>query len=518
MVLNASSRDEELARRSSQIRRFFRSTVANKAIVSQFLTDVEVELNRLQAEIYALQNKREQLKTTADLFESLLSPIHAMPLEILSTIFAFCCEKNVLSPSFLPPVVHLSMVCGRWRDVVQSTPSLWSSISIEFDAWSAQTHRLEPLTEQFMQFSKSSPLYLSLKFPFVTVDDLVPVRPALDAMVRNCERWDRLHLIYNQFLPVDAFAPIRGCLPALKYLCLNFIGSGQELFTASQLFDTCPSLRSLKLQRVPLESEDEDGSPHLPWNHIKKLHIHTAFSGDAFPILALCREVEHLKLTDVGGVSDGGEGYSGHIVTNSIKFLTVVGEAQDDLDDILRHATLKGLTSLDIAIEQSDPAIRLTWDGSHMRDFFLRSSCSLTSLRLHIPFTDRQALSVLQMVPTLKSLCIEEFSDKKGNLTITDAFLNDIAVNASLTSASATPILPKLNELKLKIHKDDINSHSLVKLLSSRCFPSNFCVDVECLQSVEIVVFKSKEHPEERSFDDLHCFGDAGMRLSITYL
>ncbi|KAF9255978.1 hypothetical protein L218DRAFT_937112 [Marasmius fiardii PR-910] len=496
----------ELIRRTTEIRRYFRSA-ANKSVISQFLADIEVEKNRIQAEMYTLKSKRDQLTTTANLYRSLLSPIHAMPSDILSTIFAFCCQENVLLPSSLPPVLRLSMVCGRWRDIALSTPSLWSSIGINLGAWSGKIHMLEHLTKQFMERSQQSPLHLSLVLHFKTVSDVAEAKHALDIIIQNCERWKDMSLDFEGLkFSFPSFASIHGRLPVLRSLSLTPPKGHTDLNVISRLFDTCPSLRALEFFTLP----DEFEPLHLPWNQLKLLRIHNSFINVASPLLTSCKSIERLEFTNVGGLSEGSEGFSDHSVTSSVKSLIISmteGETQHELDDILQHVTLKGLESLEISMEGPDPDVWSTWDGVHMHDFLRRSSCRLTSLRLHVPFTDRQTLSLLQMIPTL---CIEEYPEE-SNCIVTDDFLNRIVADTSLA-----PILPNLNQLKLKIHQQGVSYHSLLKMLSSRW---NGATDngVECLRSVEIIVFVGSEDLEETPFDGLCCFRDTGMRLSITY-
>ncbi|KAJ8083130.1 hypothetical protein PM082_008999 [Marasmius tenuissimus] len=43
--------ENDIASRSAQIRKFLRTTTSNKTIVSQFLHDVELEMQNYQAEI-----------------------------------------------------------------------------------------------------------------------------------------------------------------------------------------------------------------------------------------------------------------------------------------------------------------------------------------------------------------------------------------------------------------------------------------------------------------------------------
>ncbi|KAF9255266.1 hypothetical protein L218DRAFT_884536, partial [Marasmius fiardii PR-910] len=128
-----------------KIQKMFRSTISSseRSIISQFLNDAEKELkeyqteiNRLNATILSLENKRDRLRSRITNYRSLLSPIHRLPPEILTNILAYGCGATEhLVYMVLPSVVSFSMVCGRWRELALSTPSLWSNIAIDLESW-----------------------------------------------------------------------------------------------------------------------------------------------------------------------------------------------------------------------------------------------------------------------------------------------------------------------------------------------------------------------------------------------
>ncbi|KAJ7868299.1 hypothetical protein B0H13DRAFT_1511581, partial [Mycena leptocephala] len=56
-----------------------------------------------------------------------------LPPEILALIFIQCLPDHVF-PSLSTAPLLLCGICHRWREVVLSTPNLWSSISLYFAA------------------------------------------------------------------------------------------------------------------------------------------------------------------------------------------------------------------------------------------------------------------------------------------------------------------------------------------------------------------------------------------------
>ncbi|KAG7095865.1 hypothetical protein E1B28_006557 [Marasmius oreades] len=520
------TREENLTRQSAEIRKFFRITLPNKAVVSQYLKDAnkeleeyEAEINRLQTAIYAVESKRDRLKRTAGLYRSLLSPIHAIPSEILNLIFAFFCEENELNRSPLPAALRLTMVCGRWRDIVASTPSLWSSIFIDFNGLLPEDlYVLNLLTERFLKQSQPAPLRLKLHLS--EEDILAQALPSLNALVQNSHRWETLDLsIARHVFPFTLFDRICGRIPALRSLHLHEPGDGGtddwNGYPPLNCFNSCPSLQYLNIN----PSLFPPTKLPFPWDQIKTLRLELAYSESALPILSLCHGVEHLDVSEVGGGDI--EPYSDHIISDSIKSISITkATTQLDVDDIFKYTTLKHVLSLEIRGSHQPTGEWLRWDETMLHDFLLRSSCSITELTLHsLPIIDTQTLSLLHMMPSLRYLCLGEIPHptNRRNRIITRRFLDGLAVNASLSSPSSIPFLPHLTKLKFILHAAGISSRSLLQMLSSRWIPDPKHaaeLGVECLRSASIVVLTTADtKPLER----LQCFGHAGMNLTIIY-
>ncbi|KAL0570083.1 hypothetical protein V5O48_011877 [Marasmius crinis-equi] len=527
------SPESDLARRSAEIRKFFRTTTSDKATVSQFLHDVELEIaehqteiNKLKTTIYALEHKRNRLKRTAERYKALLAPIHAVPPEILATIFEFVCECNLVSRSKLPAAVRLSVVCGRWRDIVCSTPRLWSDVSIDFRSWTKDFHVLNELTERLVKKSGNCPLRLTLILPSDDFDgdqaERQGVHSALRCLVEHCERWESVALrLAPSHFPSSIFGSICGRLPLLTSLSLyRADGDPTNWSSTFNYFDNCPSLRSLRIH-PQLFSDEQQAS--LPWSQLKSLRILAAFNDEAFSMLSLCPAVEHLELCRVGDLESNVE-YSGHVASSDIKTLTITKACEQiEVDGVLQHTTLSGISSLVImgdsaCINKKDWP---TWNGAHLQSFLHRSSCNITSLHFrNLPITDAQMLSVLSMIPSIKSLCIEEFTEERKNRIVSKTFLEGFTVKASLDPSFSVPLVPSLDTLKLVVHAQGLESDSFLEALSSRWLPDRAEaaeMGVHCLCSVTIVVLEPDGVKENGQLDGLFCFKDAGMRLSITY-
>ncbi|KAJ8083156.1 hypothetical protein PM082_009025 [Marasmius tenuissimus] len=526
------NRESDLARRSTEIRKFFRSSVPDKVVVSQFLRDTESELDgyqaeihRLQTAIYAIESKRDRLRKTAELYKTLLSPIHAMPSEILTIIFKFCCETNVMEPWSLPATLRLTAVCGRWRDITLSTPSLWSSISIEFDDWITSFNILDQLMERYMSKSQNSPLTLALKIPHYAFDfdsddvDTAAARRVLNTLTRQCHRWRSISLVISPCtFPSSIFQPIRGHLPILKSLSLVRHGDLDSWKGVPfDFFDDCPSLSLLRIDDPFVLGDTE---VPLPRGQVRTLRITAPCSVHAFSLLSQYREVETLDLVSIGGEHESDGDYSDHVVASGVKSLRILDvSAQCDVDDALRHAPpLNNLSALTIAGQHFTTAFH--WTGVPVQDFVLRSGCTITYLHLQwLPIDDVRVLSLLTSLPALRSLCIVELAQQGRNRIVTRTLLDGLTVDAPMNAPSLMPVLPRLTEMKLVVDAQGLQSQTLLRMLSSRWLPDPVQateLGVDSLSFVAITVL-SNITPPERPLDCLRCFKDAGMKLVITY-
>jgi len=188
------------------------------------IRNCELEINKLKAAMVVLENKRNEMKKTANQLQSLLSPIHRLPPEMLSSIFMFCCEKNTFKPNRMPAVFKLSVVGRRWREIVISRPHLWESLSVPYWRWRRQQQSmLKNCTELFISQSKAFPLVVEIDFIESDDDELSPnldTFSTLPVLVLHSARWANPSLIgiTPSMLQHPTFQAVRDKLPLLHHL------------------------------------------------------------------------------------------------------------------------------------------------------------------------------------------------------------------------------------------------------------------------------------------------------------
>ena len=111
---------------------------ADAEAIQEDIADAKSELERLQDEIALamarvrqLKNQRQPIQSYIKLREAIFAPVRQLPTEILLEIFL------IASPSVSITAIagfpwKLGHVCRCWRDVVLSSPKLWSYIDLGF--------------------------------------------------------------------------------------------------------------------------------------------------------------------------------------------------------------------------------------------------------------------------------------------------------------------------------------------------------------------------------------------------
>ncbi|KAF8320387.1 hypothetical protein DL93DRAFT_2164007 [Clavulina sp. PMI_390] len=95
--------------------------------------------NQIGAFLRRLQSRRSTL------VHALQSPIYALPAEMLKSVFETVAREDTLVSSLHAAIV-LSHVCSAWRDIVLTTPNLWSAAKVSrTDALSEIVKRSRPL-------------------------------------------------------------------------------------------------------------------------------------------------------------------------------------------------------------------------------------------------------------------------------------------------------------------------------------------------------------------------------------
>ncbi|KAJ8075913.1 hypothetical protein PM082_021545 [Marasmius tenuissimus] len=358
--------------------------------------------------------------------------------------------------------MELSNVCGRWREVTRSASKLWSSISIHFKGWKGKFSALKKLVRLFLDRSQSQPLKLHLDFVGAYREQgSSALEPIFRALYKHAARWQFLSLDNPPFTFTFPMDDELG-LPALQRLKVSDAQPGIFL----SISENSPRLSTVEItdilgEDVPIDRPDQ----------IKTLIVRDSYLELAIQYLARFPALETLHMRRVS-FEDSEWDTAEHLSSNTITSFTPECCDQLSLDDTLHYLTLPHLTSLQVCGFGWTLDEWPTWKGGAVIDFLSRSSCSITSLK-NLPITDVQTISLLEHIPALVSLKIEERPTRMNsedpeevpspNRIITQPFLQRLTVDRS-----SRPFLPLLTDLTIAMRKDDHVEQGLFNAVGSR--------------------------------------------------
>ncbi|KAK7023381.1 hypothetical protein VNI00_016796 [Paramarasmius palmivorus] len=210
--------------------------------------------------------------------------------------------------------------------------------------------------------------------------------------------------------------------------------------------------------------------PSLALSAIKSLTLRDNTVGESF--LTLFPTLEEVVLWDSRYPFHPAQQRTSLSQIRKLKIKTWKTDPDDDFFDPLRALTFPKLSSLHISylnVMSLDDNSRKPFDEQALTSFLTHSQCFITELVLECaPISDVQTIRLIKLMPTLRSLHIEECPSPNGvpkNMVITSTFLKAISVTTEMA-----PLAPSLSELTLVLHPSAMgfDCQELVKALSSR--------------------------------------------------
>ncbi|KAL0066177.1 hypothetical protein AAF712_006802 [Marasmius tenuissimus] len=343
--------------------------------------------------------------------------------------------------------------------------------------------------------------------------------PIIHALHDHASRWQVLGL---EDPPLTfTLPPGQIGVPALQHLKVSEVHPN----ILSSLLQNSPCLCTLDVV-----DDYADLSSDLPSHPIKMLVVRDTYAAAACSYLPRFPALEALNMHGIGFHVDFNPDNTQHHTSTTITSLTSEFDGQPALDATLRRLTLPQLTSLHVC--GSDESLENCqwpiWAGGAVTDFLSRSSCTLTSLCLkHLPITGDQAITLLEHIPTLVSLEIEERprTDEDPdevplpNRIITQTFLQRLAIDHDVFRSSHS-FLPLLTDFTITMREDNSGiEQGLFNAVASRWIADPIQakeIGMKCLKSVTITVLERKGGSEEKQWlKALECFRDTGLRLRV---
>ncbi|KAJ7928898.1 hypothetical protein B0H13DRAFT_1966744 [Mycena leptocephala] len=331
-----------------------------------------------------------------------------VPLELVTEIFIFALPDILSDPHPSNAPLLLTHVCHDWRRVAQSTPQLWSNLTLS----DRNVHNHPTfLIEQWLGRANLVALSLWIGYSFPeTIMHLIS---------RNSTKWKVLefHTFGDPRRELSKINPIGG-FPSLKKVVID--SNDESFYHINECvvdgFRDAPRLAVLHFHGVP----DLLTKLSIPWSQLTSYTCTSRAMGvsDYLRVMSLTPNLVHCKLTTSRfNTSAGNSGIHPHL---HLKSLTLHSKNQvTNSPAVLRYITLPALQILDVGVLPVD-------ETETLLSFLARSSCKLVSFSantrdtLLAPF-----IPCLQTMPTLSSLRLTIISSDENVSTLVQRLGDD---------------------------------------------------------------------------------------------
>ncbi|XP_006462291.1 hypothetical protein AGABI2DRAFT_179115, partial [Agaricus bisporus var. bisporus H97] len=252
------------------------------------LKRLDASTARIDDEIHDLLVERAHICRYAN---SLRDTTRILPPETLTSIFEFLVhEKNF-------PVYNLVAVCFRWRQVIWTSPTLWTTIFLN-----STRHGVWDHFNLHCRNAKDAPLAIHLSTYHGFQAPLNPLLQLSAAVFTNCANRVRSITLgpidKTVWGHVSSFA-IPANFPRLKTLKLEFKNSSQTI-PEGILFLHSPCLREIEITE-PLPGVEF----HLPFQQLTSLTLKKTSTTRALTCLTYCPNLVHFSSEGFSAVDPG---------------------------------------------------------------------------------------------------------------------------------------------------------------------------------------------------------------------
>lgn len=417
-------------------------------------SDLDQDIAQVQETLKALVLKRNGVTQNLNSVASALHPIRSISDSILREIFMLCVKgwddfvaANIVHDSLdsRHPPWTLSQVSHHWRHVALSTPQLWSSISLNFNAH--QSYRDVSWSFKFgihLQRAGHSRLFLRISsHSNIAKHRIMPI------LITSTSRWRRLRVN----MPFTSFSPLSFSAEYLNSLIQLIIDDPSSDFLPCQIdtFRIAPAILDLKISPRVAPYLD------LPWKNLVNFRCAGLQSDRSLDVLRKLESAEKLSLHFDGRAGCGR--LQEEAVLPRVTFLQL-SEGNDyvktnmtNIADFFLKAKFPSLTALILAYYHDGklnfPLVdAASCPGLHTLSIY----CDLS---FHVENSKRLA-SFLSTIPNISSLTICADGINK-------------AVISKLLRRKKEDAMPNLRFLDLRGSEFMVSHALIVDMVLSRC-------------------------------------------------
>ncbi|KAJ7753801.1 hypothetical protein B0H16DRAFT_1690703 [Mycena metata] len=312
---------------------------------------------------------------------------------------------------------HLSQVCATWRTLVLGSPTLWSTVELDFEYMFPLSNRdnageILTLLRTALARSLGAPLQIHIR----NREFGVSADAIWQLLAQHSHLWRAAKIWVDR--PLSSFkelAPSKGKIPLLQTLHI------WRLPADCDFFEIAPRLTAVTLESPFLTH------PKLPWQQLRSLSYSNLEPKDLPTALAQVSRCPHLtRLAFLHlHISPDSEVPILPALVSDVQSLAVRFsppfpslEKYQVVDEFLQCVTLRRATALRF---ESGPKYPLLWPHSAFVDFSWRSSLhdTLRTLKIsNIVISATQLLECLSGLPRLESLSISDSRHRGSSYTV----------------------------------------------------------------------------------------------------
>ncbi|KAF8175788.1 hypothetical protein BJ912DRAFT_1134087 [Pholiota molesta] len=445
------------------------------------------------------------------------SCLSQLPPEIMGEIFARACHatthnfhsdtrRHLRTTPFI-----LGHVCTDWREIVWSTPHIWSHLALVLSTTLYETQMV--LLRDWLGRSGVCPLHISLLFGDEhDWSDRIP-NELIEMLVETSHRWRSIYFVLPEAW-YSGLAKIESKLPLLVEASTQPLWSDCGLPSASRkhftLLQSAPALKDMRLNGYYL------AGVQIPWAQLTSIKMQQVYLDECLYGLlrttnaTFCR-IFTILANDVGRIVQDFPERLQLPITELIIYMA----AWADTERLLSNFSLPSLKTLELSALNGPPEV------NNLPSLLLNLNCQLHTLKLtefDCYEEEFNLIDALQQIPSLRSL---EINLNQGSSVVGCDFFPRLLQLRRTTSqndckgdSSTKTLLGKLEDFKFSGTVFSANSplhQSLVQALRLRATSS-------CLRSFELTTTLVYDYPLDveikKEFRELR---RRGLRLKIAF-
>ncbi|KAI5829301.1 hypothetical protein K523DRAFT_416845 [Schizophyllum commune Tattone D] len=418
--------------------------------MTEDIGEADREVERLQQALRQAQSRRARLaeqrarmRDQVGFCLALAAPIRRLPNEILVAVFTYVLEDPAF---YVEDLRVLATVCYAWRNIMLSTSSLWSTITIGLT-----TDKEHPYDMQHhsafvhAQLRRSANRLLSVSLLIQACDDTL-VSELWAAAREESYRWRHLTIRTDD---VDAYAAFWEdhssiCLPMLETLEFNDVACSPPF----DVFGDAPRLRHLS---VDTAFEPWDTDFPQSWR-LTTLRLHNTLASNCLSALKGSRST--LKEFSIGYMDLDANDPQHEFPSVTLPLLEKLSISGSAANRIGRQLVLPSVHHLFVG------SLHTESEGEDVLSIIQRSSANVTTLELMPFLRSQQAVRhLLKGLPTVTHLMLSTHFDRSG---FHEGFFRDLTPSADNPDCP----LPNLQRLTAELGRTRSGGEiSMVKLL-----------------------------------------------------